>query len=396
MKYLGIAKLEVMGEGTFPSFATFPVFAWFCSDFSRFDHKVGKEVESAQQYVLLPLWFTGSKDPQNTDADDAFDVKENKSEVHVSPSSSDKTKKHDKKAKREPKGKNMLALEDIVYSDDEEDVGVEAPQTRSMARIVKEQGGLNQINDEDFHTWSTAFPCVFRFRLDFSTMGDLVFEALDKRQIGEDAIISLRDWVYRLFPRDLVSKSTPSRLRIKQIIMVNLPPPNNDPNVPEGDQAPAAPGGFAPQWIDLEFDEEVMDDDDDDWDDDVEWLMAPVTPPRATVTVSSTYEVLGSEYRLGILEYRHGVLMRKMEEVSDAQVADSIAIGEIHPRVTTVEEQVQTLQMALHGAELQNQQLRTRVAEMESREGTMMSYMMWTKERLTVLEKRLPRPPPGP
>nr|GFA55549.1 hypothetical protein [Tanacetum cinerariifolium] len=171
------------------------------------------------------------------------------------------------------------------------------------------------------------------------------------------------------------------------IIMVNLPPPNNDSNVPEGDQALVAPDGFAPQWI----------------NDDVEWLMAPVTPPRATVTVSSTYEVRGPSTaavegssfplpapglpvpptviedlstRLGNLEYRHRVLMRKIEEVSDAEVADSIAIGEIHPRVATVEEQVQTLQMALHGAELQNQQLRTRVAEMESREGTMMSYML--------------------
>nr|GEZ24128.1 hypothetical protein [Tanacetum cinerariifolium] len=82
---------------------------------------------------------------------------------------------------------DMPALEDIVYSDDEEDVSAEAdffnletnisvspipttrvhkdypvtqligdltlaPQTRSMARMVKEQGGLNQINDEDFHT----------------------------------------------------------------------------------------------------------------------------------------------------------------------------------------------------------------------------------------------------
>nr|GEZ36897.1 hypothetical protein [Tanacetum cinerariifolium] len=90
----------------------------------------------------------------------------------------------------------------------------------------------------------------------------------------------------------------------------------NDPNVPKGDQAPAAPDGFAPQWIgehdpnnnngwtewdvslggevdepmvDPEVNEEVMDDDDD-WEDDVEWLMAPVTPPRATMTVSSTYE----------------------------------------------------------------------------------------------------------
>nr|GEX48827.1 hypothetical protein [Tanacetum cinerariifolium] len=150
-----------------------------------------------------------SADPQNTDANAAFDVKENKSEVHVSPSSSDKTKKHDEKATREDKGKshfnvvgpsdnaispsfeiggkslfvdpsqysddpNMPALEDIIYSDDEEDVGAEAnfsnletsitvspipitrvhkdhhvtqiigdlslaPQTRSMTRMVKDQ-----------------------------------------------------------------------------------------------------------------------------------------------------------------------------------------------------------------------------------------------------------------
>ncbi|GJU90561.1 hypothetical protein Tco_1302984 [Tanacetum coccineum] len=89
-------------------------------------------------------------------------------------------------------------------------------------------------------------------------------------------------------------------------------------------------------------------------------------------------------------------LMAQRRSVSDIEVANSTAIGEIHPRVTTVEEQVQTLQTALHGAELQNQQLRTRVAEMESREGTMMSYMLWMEERLTVLEKRLPGPSPGP
>nr|GEY84305.1 uncharacterized mitochondrial protein AtMg00810-like [Tanacetum cinerariifolium] len=156
----------------------------------------------------------GSKDHQNTDADSAFDDKENESEFHVSPSSSDKPKKHDEIAKREAKGKSpvdfapvtavgpnstnstnsfnadgssdnvvspnfeidekslfvdpsqypddldMPALEDIIYSDDEEDVGVKAdfsnlettPQIRSMTRMVKEQGGLTQINDEDFHT----------------------------------------------------------------------------------------------------------------------------------------------------------------------------------------------------------------------------------------------------
>nr|GEZ70922.1 hypothetical protein [Tanacetum cinerariifolium] len=86
-----------------------------------------------------------------------------------------------------PDDPDMPELQDIVYSDDEEDVGAEAdlsnletnihvspipttivhkdhhvnqiigdlnsaPQTRSMTRMVKEQGGLHQINDEDFHT----------------------------------------------------------------------------------------------------------------------------------------------------------------------------------------------------------------------------------------------------
>nr|GEV64091.1 hypothetical protein [Tanacetum cinerariifolium] len=178
----------------------------------------------------------------NTDDDATFEVKEPEfqvekpeSEVHVSPSSSAKTKKHDDKTKREAKGKShvklstgfrnlskefedssdnsinevntastpvpavgqistnntntfsAVALEDITYSDDEEDVGAEAgfsnlettitvspipttrahkdhlvtqiigdlslaTQTRSMTRMVKDQGGLTQINNEDFHT----------------------------------------------------------------------------------------------------------------------------------------------------------------------------------------------------------------------------------------------------
>nr|GEX65902.1 uncharacterized mitochondrial protein AtMg00810-like [Tanacetum cinerariifolium] len=48
-----------------------------------------------------------------------------------------------------PNDPNMPALEDITYSDDEEDV---ATQARSMTRVVKDQGGLTQINNEDFYT----------------------------------------------------------------------------------------------------------------------------------------------------------------------------------------------------------------------------------------------------
>nr|GFB68266.1 ribonuclease H-like domain-containing protein [Tanacetum cinerariifolium] len=50
------------------------------------------------------------KDPKNTDDDAAFDVKENENEVHVSPSSSDKPKKHDENAKRVDKGKSPVDL----------------------------------------------------------------------------------------------------------------------------------------------------------------------------------------------------------------------------------------------------------------------------------------------
>nr|GEY13449.1 ribonuclease H-like domain-containing protein [Tanacetum cinerariifolium] len=155
--------------------------------------KVGKELVSTQQYVLLPLWSTGSKDPQNTDVDAACDDKETKSEVHVSPSSSDKTKKHNEKAKREAKGKSPIDFPQDTNSfnaacpsdntvsptfeiDDKEDVGAEvdfsnletsitvspipttrvhkdhpvtqiigdlssAFQTRSMTRVVKDQDG---------------------------------------------------------------------------------------------------------------------------------------------------------------------------------------------------------------------------------------------------------------
>nr|GFA88443.1 hypothetical protein [Tanacetum cinerariifolium] len=217
--------------------------------------------------------------------------------------------------------------------------------------------------------------------------------------------------------------------------MENLPPPNDNQNAPEEepfmDQAPVDIDGFAPHWFG-----QVANGYSD--------------APRATMTVSSTYEVGGPSTapiegpsfplpvprlpvpptviedlgtRLGNLEYKHRVVTRKMEEVSDAMVADSIAIGEIHPRVATMgehvesqvdtypsgqmtvsgqdviagsSEQVQTLQTALHETELQNQQLRTRVAELESHMGIVIPYMLWMEERLTVLEKRLPGPPPGP
>nr|GFB02392.1 retrovirus-related Pol polyprotein from transposon TNT 1-94 [Tanacetum cinerariifolium] len=146
------------------------------------------------------LMSSSSKDPQNTDDDATFEVKElefkvekPESEVHVSPSNSAKTKKHDDKTQKEAKGKspvelstgfrnlseefedflittlmsaagpsnnavslnfdlsetssyvdpsqypddlNMPSLEDITYSDDKEDVGAEADFTNLETTIT--------------------------------------------------------------------------------------------------------------------------------------------------------------------------------------------------------------------------------------------------------------------
>nr|GEX31120.1 hypothetical protein [Tanacetum cinerariifolium] len=132
----------------------------------QFDvEKAGEE--SDEQYVLFLVWSSGSMNPQNTNGDDAFDEKvpefegrKPESEVNVSQSSSAQSKKHNDKTKREAKGNsyvglydagpsnaadspthgkslyvdssqlpddpNMPELEDITYSDDENDVGADA------------------------------------------------------------------------------------------------------------------------------------------------------------------------------------------------------------------------------------------------------------------------------
>nr|GEX12069.1 putative ribonuclease H-like domain-containing protein [Tanacetum cinerariifolium] len=71
--------------------------------------------DSVQQYVLFPVWSSGSTNPQNADDDAAFGSKKPEfegrkpeSEVHVSPSSSAQTKKLDNKNKREAKGKSPV------------------------------------------------------------------------------------------------------------------------------------------------------------------------------------------------------------------------------------------------------------------------------------------------
>nr|GEW06025.1 putative ribonuclease H-like domain-containing protein [Tanacetum cinerariifolium] len=80
----------------------------------QFDaEKVGDEND--QQYVFFRVWSSGSTNPQNTDGDASFDVKEPEfegrkpeSEVIVSPSSNAQSKKHNDKTKIEAQGKSLV------------------------------------------------------------------------------------------------------------------------------------------------------------------------------------------------------------------------------------------------------------------------------------------------
>nr|GEY51070.1 copia protein [Tanacetum cinerariifolium] len=168
----------------------------------KFDAEKAGEIN--QQYVLFPVWSSGFTNPQNNDGDVTFDGKEPdidakkpESEVSVSPSSSAQSRKQDDKTKKEAKGKNayqlpddpdMPELEDITSTDDDDDVGAEAgfnnletsiivcpipttrvhkdhhvsqiigdlsltTKTRSMTRVVKDQGGLLQMFNDDFYTF---------------------------------------------------------------------------------------------------------------------------------------------------------------------------------------------------------------------------------------------------
>nr|GEU62751.1 hypothetical protein [Tanacetum cinerariifolium] len=171
---------------------------------------VGKDTEFVQQYVLLPLWSTGSKDPQNTDADVAFNVKENESEVYVSPSSSDMTKEHDEKTKRESKGKNMYALEDIVYSDDEEDVGVEADFSNLETSITGSPIPTSRVHKDHLVTQiigdlssapqtrklCKAFKKLMKDKFQMSSMGELTFFlGLQVKQKDNEIFISQDKYV---------------------------------------------------------------------------------------------------------------------------------------------------------------------------------------------------------
>nr|GEV48922.1 ribonuclease H-like domain-containing protein [Tanacetum cinerariifolium] len=157
--------------------------------------KVGKVTESAQQYVLLPLWSTGSKDPQNTDVDVAFDVKEPGSEVAVSLSSSDKPKKHDEKTNREAKGKSHVDLSTRVrnLSDEFKDFSSNSTNRVNAASALVTAIGPNSTNNTN--SFNAAGPSDNAVSPNFEIGGKSSF--LDPSQYPDDPNMPLlKDIIY--------------------------------------------------------------------------------------------------------------------------------------------------------------------------------------------------------
>nr|GFA45642.1 retrovirus-related Pol polyprotein from transposon TNT 1-94 [Tanacetum cinerariifolium] len=125
--------------------------------------KAGEEID--QQYVIFPIWSSGSKNPQNNDEDAAFDgnehdfdVKKPETEVILSLSSSAQSRKHDDKTKKEAKGKSpvesVTGYKDlnVEFEDCSDNRNNEVNDVGSIVPTVG-QNSLNNIN-----TFSAAGP----------------------------------------------------------------------------------------------------------------------------------------------------------------------------------------------------------------------------------------------
>nr|GEU33835.1 retrovirus-related Pol polyprotein from transposon TNT 1-94 [Tanacetum cinerariifolium] len=113
---------------------------------------------NVRQYVLFPIWSSGSKNPQDIDDDATFDVDKPESEVHVSPSSSTKIKKHDDKTKREAKGKSPVELSTGFRNLSEEFEDFSDNSINKVNAASTLAPAIGQISTNNTNTFSAAGP----------------------------------------------------------------------------------------------------------------------------------------------------------------------------------------------------------------------------------------------
>nr|GEW12744.1 putative ribonuclease H-like domain-containing protein [Tanacetum cinerariifolium] len=148
--------------------------------------KLGEEV--AQKYVLFPVWYAGSTNPQNNDEDTAFDGKEHdfdatkpESVVILSSSSSAQSRKQDDKTKKEDKGKSPIEYftRYIDLNAKFEDCSDNSSNEVNAVGSIVPTDGHNYLNNTN--TFSVAGP----FNTDVSpTYGKSSF--IDASQLPDD------------------------------------------------------------------------------------------------------------------------------------------------------------------------------------------------------------------
>nr|GEV14396.1 hypothetical protein [Tanacetum cinerariifolium] len=212
----------------------------------QFDAEKAEE-ESAQQYVLFLVWSSGFTNPQNTDDDAAFGGKEPEFEgrklefkVHVSPSSkfkdfSDNSINAVNAADSQVPTVGQIStnstntfsaaeLEDITYSNNEEDVGAEADFTNlettitvnpiPTTRVYKDHHKVWVLVDLPYGKRAIAFEKLMKDKFQMSSMGELTFFlGLQAKQKPDEIFISQDKYVAKILRKfgltDGKSASTP-------------------------------------------------------------------------------------------------------------------------------------------------------------------------------------------
>nr|GEV21046.1 hypothetical protein [Tanacetum cinerariifolium] len=165
--------------------------------------------QNVQQYVLFPLWSSGSKDPQNTDDVTTFEVKEPESAVHVLPSSSAKSKKHDDKTKREAKGKSHVELSIGFRNLSEEFEDFSDNSINEVNAAITPIPIVGQISTNNTNTFSAAGPFNIVVSL---TLGKSLY--VDPSQYPDDLNMpSLVDITYSDDEEDVGAKADFSNLK---------------------------------------------------------------------------------------------------------------------------------------------------------------------------------------
>nr|GEU81701.1 hypothetical protein [Tanacetum cinerariifolium] len=127
-----------------------PNIAGFQEEFDA--EKAGEK--ATQQYMLFPVWSTGSSDPQNKEGDVAFDGKEHDAEkpesaINLSPSTSAQSGRQDDMTKKKDKGKSpveyFIGNRDLYA--DSEDYSEDSSNNVSTAGSIVPTAGQNYSNN---------------------------------------------------------------------------------------------------------------------------------------------------------------------------------------------------------------------------------------------------------